>query len=512
MHEPDSDSTRTAQSAETAASRRRFLRLVGAAGAATALSASASVAAAGETATVDDELALDGDDLQEAIVVFESNDDVDRLGELDLERGYYGYEALPLGYAELTGDQVAEVAAWEEVRYVAANRELEYFNDESRENANADDVQAGEGLETAYTGENVHAAVIDTGVDGAHPDLEENLAANWQWAGDPLDDPDDVRWEDVGLVNSDDNGHGTHCCGTVAGDGTESDGEYRGMAPDATITAYSANLSLTLVTVTSAFDHLIDRKRRGETEIQVVSNSYGLAEEEDYDPWRPGNVATWYSLEANVLPVFAAGNDGPDANTLNYYARAPQVLAAAATHADRSITDFSSRGRPRGFDGETNYDRGTAYENVVDLYSGVPEDEIDGPMGVYRNGVAAKGASVMSTLNPTHALQAYAVDDETWYGLLSGTSMACPGVAGVATLVVDAYYEQHGEYPDSVDVLNTLEAAADGDAVADLDDPEGTGEYTAANAGAGHVDALAAGERAEAGDLAGFDDVELADE
>ncbi|WP_169333438.1 S8 family serine peptidase [Natronococcus jeotgali] len=147
------------------------------------------------------------------------------------------------------GRTTARGAGWDEVRFVSANRDLEYFNDDSRETTGADRVHEGEDLETAYTGENVHTAVIDTGVDGAHPDLEGNLAANWQWVGDPPEQ--DVLWEDLGPVNTDDNGHGTHCCGTVGGDGTESDGEYKGIAPDATLTSYSANLSLMLVTSSS---------------------------------------------------------------------------------------------------------------------------------------------------------------------------------------------------------------------------------------------------------------------
>lgn len=476
--------------------RRRFLVGVGAAGVATTLPFAGTVAAG--DATIDDELDTTTDDLQDVIVVFRSASAVERLAELDLADGYHAFSTLAMGYTRLTGEQIHEVAGWEEVLFVSANRDLEYFNDDGRETTGADRVQEGDGLDAPYTGENVHVAVIDTGIDGAHPDLEENLEANWQWVGNPLDEPDGVLWEDAGIANTDDNGHGTHCSGTVAGDGTESDGEYTGMAPDATLTAYSANLSLTLVTVVSAYDHMIERKRSGEADVQVVSNSYGLAEDEDYDPRRPGNVATWYSFEADILPVYAAGNSGPETNTLNYYARGPHVLGVAATNADRTVTDFSSRGRSPNYDGETNYDREEAFENHLALYSG---DDPDGPLGVYRNGVAAKGGSVMSTLNPAHPLQAIETDDETFYGRLSGTSMACPGVAGCATLVIDAYVENHGEYPDAIDVLNTLEAAA----VEDVYD-----EYTAESVGAGFTDAYAAVERAENGDLAEFDDVSIA--
>ncbi|WP_169333439.1 S8 family serine peptidase [Natronococcus jeotgali] len=243
---------------------------------------------------------------------------------------------------------------------------------------------------------------------------------------------------------------------------------------------------------------MIERKQSGETNIQVVSNSYGLAEDEDYDPNDPGNVATWYAFEADILPVFAAGNDGSETNTLNFYTRGPHVLGVAATEADQTVTDFFSRGRSPGYDGVTNYDREAAFENHRPFYSG---DDPDGPLGVYRNGVAAKGGSVMSTLNPTHALQAAETDEAIFYGRLSGTSMACPDVAGCAMLVVDAYHEDHGEYPDAIDVLNTLKATA----VEDVHD-----DYTAESVGAGFADVYAAVERAETNDLADFGEATIA--
>lgn len=474
--------------------RRQFLRLVGATGASTvALSASAG-------ATLADGLDADSDDLQKALVVFEDDADVDRLGELDLAEGYYGYETLPIGYSELTGDQLSTVAGWEEVRRVSPNRELEFEHDDARPDTRAADVQAGDGLDSPYTGENVHAAVIDTGIDGAHPDLEANLEANWQWVGDPLAETGDI-WVDAGLVNTDDVGHGTHCSGSVGADGSASDGEYRGMAPDVTLTSYATNASLTLLKATSAYDHLLTLQEDGEHTIHLASNSYG-AGPGAFDPYDPLNVATWYAYEADVLVSFSAGNDGPENDTLGQRKQAPYVMNVAATHDDQSITDFSSRG-----DVEGNHDRETAFRNVEAIYSG---EDPDGPLGLHRPSVAAKGADVMSTLNPVQPLWALGDDEETWYGLLSGTSMACPVAVGCGTLVIDAYLENHDEVPDPIDVISTLEATADGSGVTDVEDPAGTADYTTTNAGAGYIDALAASKQAEEGDLAGFDDVDLA--
>ncbi|RBI61868.1 hypothetical protein DMJ13_12395 [halophilic archaeon] len=123
-------------------------------------------------------------------------------------------------------------------------------------------------------------------------------------------------------------------------------------------------------------------------------------------------------------------------------------------------------------------------------------------MGLYRNGVGAPGKLVMSTLAPEDPLQAYYEDTETWYGRISGTSMSCPVTAGAATLLVDAYYQNHGEYPDPIDVLNTVETEAE-----DVHDG-----YTVESMGAGFVDAYDAVRRAESDDWGTFGTVKLVDD
>ena len=70
--------------------------------------------------------------------------------------------------------------------------------------------------------------VIDTGVDYNHPDLAANIWTNpGEIAGNGIDDDgngfiDDIHgWDFVNNDNDpmDDNGHGTHCSGTIGGVG-----------------------------------------------------------------------------------------------------------------------------------------------------------------------------------------------------------------------------------------------------------------------------------------------------
>jgi serine protease AprX len=581
--------------------RRDFLKTTGAAGLATTLPFSGT-AAAGSGDTIDDSFDLTSDGLKEALVVFESNDQVDRLRHLDLESGYHKFAVLPVGYTELTSDQIETVGDWAEVRYVQKNVELEYHNDDGQSTTRSDLVHSDLG----YTGSGVHSVVIDTGLDGDHPDLKDDRVANWRYVN-PLSSTDDTTWEEVGEVDTDDNGHGTHCSGSITGSGKKSDGQYEGMAPDADLTVYSAGLTLLVVKSVAAYDHLLARSRAGEVNVQVVSNSYGASGGPDFNPDDALNVASWHAFNEGILPLFSAGNSGPDTNTLNPYALAPHVLGVAATDDDKKVTDFSSRGRSPDYDGPTNYDRKKALDNLYEYhaadktetevdsgsYSGtvdpayseyhqwdapkkagyveatlswspsaedidfyLHEDSKDGnvvassaslnhpeelsgaieggktyyfevrpfanvvadysieftayeginrnvtPMGVYRPSVGATGELVMSTLAPEDPLQAYYEDTETWYGRISGTSMSCPVTAGVASLVFDAYYQNHGEYPDPIDVLNTIEAEAK-----DYHD-----SYTIESIGTGFADAYDAAARAEDGDWASFGEVKLVDD
>ncbi len=80
-----------------------------------------------------------------------------------------------------------------------------------------------------YTGEGIKVGVLDTGVNYNHVDLQDHM---WIDPGYPNHGYDFVNNDNNPM---DDHGHGTHCAGTVAGDGTA--GSQTGMAPDATIIA-----------------------------------------------------------------------------------------------------------------------------------------------------------------------------------------------------------------------------------------------------------------------------------
>jgi serine protease AprX len=357
--------------------RRSFVKGAGvAAGAALAPGTAAGL-------TIDDAIDTDGG-LQEVIVIFREGADVSVLDRFDLPDGYYEFRVLPFAYTRADGDHIERIAGLESVRYVEKNKELEYHNDDAR---------ALTGAQTAHdelmeTGAGAHTVVIDTGIDGYHPDLKPNLENNFRYVN-PLSDAEDTMWLKAGDGDTDDLGHGTHCSGSIAGTGEQSDGQYAGMAPDAELTVYPAGAGVYILKIAGAVDDMIARKRNDELDVQVVSNSYGLSNDHDFNPVSSSNYAMWKAFDSGILPVFSAGNAGPDHGTLNYAAKAPYVLGVAATHDGdfgpaKQPTDFSSRGRPPADERDdayasdydpsyedsegAHYDRKTALDNVRQLH------------------------------------------------------------------------------------------------------------------------------------------------
>jgi subtilisin family serine protease len=323
------------------------------------------------------------------------------------------------------------------------------------------------------TGKDIHIAVIDTGVDVMHEDLFEQvvefcdttLAVDANRTSVPCT-PKVAPWNppylsgtspqvDCAAVTCDDEGHGTHVSGTIAGNGDASGGRAHphstiGIAPDAKLHVYSANIAAALANhqILAAYDDLIAKKVNGIYPLVAVSNSWGGGS--GYDPSDPQAVMFKEAYFAGVLSVFAAGNSGPEHNTTSRQCNNPFVVCVAATTKPDSIVMFSSRGRP-------SEPQDVNRDGVIGANEG-PPDNHDRKLGrifdvgVFRPAVAAPGTNVNSANANTPTCRQTGTGPvgtpaeargRDCYVQLSGTSMATPHVSGVVALIAEAYHKGH---------------------------------------------------------------------
>src|SRR4029079_15559976 len=123
----------------------------------------------------------------------------------------------------------------------------------------------------------VLVGVLDTGIDGTHPDIAPNfdagLSRNFTTDIPEIDGP----CEHAGCVdpaNEDDNGHGTHVAGTI---GAALNGiGIAGVAPNVTLVNIRAGQDSGYFFLQPSIDALVDAADNG---IDVVNMSYFI------DPW-----------------------------------------------------------------------------------------------------------------------------------------------------------------------------------------------------------------------------------
>jgi serine protease AprX len=243
------------------------------------------------------------------------------------------------------------------------------------------------------TGEDVTIAIVDTGVDGSHPEFaQQRRVGGWAPHGeDPWTD-----WQ----------GHGTMCM-TIAGANGGKGSRYLGVAPAANL--MSCRTSFFDSELTAIYDLLIDRANAGER--IVASNSFGRRTGSPPPPPGPGSQfadALDEAISSGILVVFSAGNNHELAggnpqdctpNSVWMYKSRADLLAVATCDLDEKMWFYSSRGP-----GQHHGQPGT--NEKPDVTAPTP-----------RNGRILYGSEERVLQNG-------------W-----GTSGACPQVAGLAALI-----------------------------------------------------------------------------
>jgi|GEM_PF-1957221 len=251
------------------------------------------------------------------------------------------------------------------------------------------DIDAPEAWELTTGSAAVKVAVIDSGIDLTHPDLLDNLWTNPdEVPNNGLDDDgngyvDDVRgWDFVNddATPNDDNGHGTHCAGTVGAVGNNGAG-VTGVCWDVSLIGLKFLNSAGNGALSDGVEAIAYATDVG---VAVTSNSWSGG---DYSQAMKDVIDA--AGTAGILFIAAAGNDG---SYLEFYPAYPasytstNLISVAATTRQDGLADFSN-------------------------YGPVSAD------------LGAPGLDVLSCV------------PGGGYGLNSGTSMACPHVSGVAALL-----------------------------------------------------------------------------
>ncbi len=192
-------------------------------------------------------------------------------------------------------------------------------------------------INLGYTGHGVLIGSMDSGVMADHPALVGKVT-HWYdaYAGSPTPTDDDVCVF-----------HGTHTVGTmVGGDGPDAFATDIGVAPGARVAAVrifgpdAGSCVTTISALTDGFQKFVEWKVDSGYNVVAVSNSWGSNDTAEL--WFWDKVMAWRS--ADIIPVFANGNEGPNPRTANTPGNYPTVIGVGATDSDDNVADFSSRG------------------------------------------------------------------------------------------------------------------------------------------------------------------------
>ncbi|UCM90954.1 S8 family serine peptidase [Streptomyces marincola] len=231
--------------------------------------------------------------------------------------------------------------------------------------------------EAGLTGEGVTVAVLDTGIDTTHPDLDDAVTGERDFSGSSSGTADVA-------------GHGTHVASILAGSGEASDGTHAGVAPDADLLNGKV-----LGDDGSGFTSQVIEGMEWATEqgADIVNMSLGGGLSSDgTDPM--STAVDRLTEETGTLFVVSAGN----ARLIEAPAAAAHALAVGSVDRQDRVSESSGRGPT--LDGRLKPDLTAPGEGITAARAEGTGEAADGP-----------------------------------YTALSGTSVASPHVAGAAALL-----------------------------------------------------------------------------
>lgn len=223
-------------------------------------------------------------------------------------------------------------------------------------------------------GEGIKVGVLDTGIALEHPDLQPAILETRDFTRSPS-------------AAYDAQGHGTHVSGIIAA--RRNAHGIVGVAPEAKIIVGKV---LNDEGAGTSQDIVAGIRWAVDAGADILSMSLGSSE-----PDEEIHQALLLAISKGIFVVTAAGNEGPDLDTVGYPAGFPEMVAVGSIDRRKRLSQFSSRGR-----------------------------QVD---------VVAPGDEITSCYPPRG------------YAVLSGTSMATPFVSGVVALALAKHRKMGGKTP-----------------------------------------------------------------
>ncbi len=227
------------------------------------------------------------------------------------------YEFIEASALEVNPENLLRIGQMDFVEVIEYDAEVTVLNAQSNTITGAREIQE------EYTGEGITMAILDTGIDIEHGDLQ-NIAGRVDFTGSGIGDR---------------HGHGTHVAGTAAGTGDESQGLYRGVAPSASILDVK----------------VLDDNGTGRTSQTIKGIEYSVQNQADVISMSIGSEVPCTTLTASSravnaaverghIVVASAGNAGPATSTISNPGCADRAITVGATDRLDNIALFSSRG------------------------------------------------------------------------------------------------------------------------------------------------------------------------
>ncbi len=312
--------------------------------------------------------------------------------------------------ATVKPQRLETIASWPEVVFIERYQPFSLFNDVAAAIIDVPPI-----WNAGFHGEGEVVGIADTGLDTGVNDagLNRDFQGRVQ-ALIALGRPNDA---------SDPHGHGTHVAGSVLGDGANSGGQIRGMAPAARLVFQSImDPAGRLGGIPDDLNVLF--QQAWDAGARIHTNSWGANTFGEYTTAsRQVDEFVWNHA---MTILFAAGNSGPTGGTIGSPASAKNAITVGASENDRptkgstsdnpdEIAYFSSRGPTQ--DGRLK-----------------PDVVAPGTWVLSAKSSLAPNSNFREVLNP-------------YYAYMSGTSMATPITAGAATLAREFLTNRLGSPP-----------------------------------------------------------------